>query len=77
MSKDFTPEMQTITTRPNGICLAYVGYEYLHNDRTGRGTCIDMFNEKGKLAKCKDTIKDGRCPKNRAGPYDEVKPDVT
>lgn len=57
--------------RPSGlICLAYIGYEYNHNDTSGRGLCIDMFDEHGHCAKCKDLITDNRCPQKRKSPYE-------
>lgn len=57
--------------RPNGlVCLAYIGFNYDHNDTSGRGYCIDTFDMQGHCAKCKDVLDAKRCPNKRTSPYE-------
>lgn len=52
-------------------CIKYLGVDYNHDDLSGDGDCLDVFDPEGNLAKCRDTIRNGRCPKKRPSPNED------
>jgi hypothetical protein len=77
MSKEFTSEVKAAIYKPTGVCISYIGYQYSHDERTGKGVCIDMYDNRGKIAKCADLIRTRMCPYGRTSPYDELNKNVT